>query len=117
MSVFGGLAQSVLDTASIERLVHQPPETVVPLIPALLECLQDINWPVAGAALPILARCGAPAARAAQAILDAAQRDDVWKYWLVEALFPALPPDACAIMEPSVRRIAIISCGRTGGGG
>ena len=117
MSVFGGLAQSVLDTASIERLVHQPPETVVPLIPALLECLQDINWPVAGAALPILARCGAPAARAAQAILDAAQRDDVWKYWLVEALFPALPPDARAIMEPSVRRIAVISCGRTGGGG
>ncbi|MDD6872548.1 MAG: hypothetical protein PUD68_06900 [Clostridiales bacterium] len=33
---------------AIERLAHQPPETVLPLI----ECHQDINWPVAEAALP-----------------------------------------------------------------
>ena len=37
---------------AIERLAHQPSEAVVPLIPALLECLQDLNWPVAEAALP-----------------------------------------------------------------
>ncbi len=61
---------------------------------------------MAGAALPILARHGTPAARAAQAILDAEQRDDVWKYWIIEALFPILPPDARAILLPSVRRIA-----------
>lgn len=40
------------DMGAIERLAHQPSEAVVPLIPALLECLQDINWPVAEAALP-----------------------------------------------------------------
>ena len=106
MSVFDGLAQSASDTGAIERLANQPPEAVIPLIPALLECLQDINWPVAGAALPILVRYGVQTARVAQALLDAEQRDDVWKYWLVEALFPALPPDARAILQPSVRRIA-----------
>lgn len=54
----------------------------------------------------MLARWGAPAARAARSLLDAAQRDDVWKYWIIEALFPVLPPDARAILEPSVRRVA-----------
>ena len=77
----------MLDTASIEYLAQQSPETVVPLIPAL----------------PMLTCYGVQTARA---LPDVEQHNVVWKYWLAEALFPALPPDARTIMEPSVRRIA-----------
>ena len=69
----------MLDTASIEYLTQQSPETVVPLIPAL----------------PMLTCYGVQTARA---LPDVEQHNVVWKYWLVEALISALPP--------SVRRIA-----------
>ena len=106
MRAFDHLAKNPQDTDMIERLAARPPEEVIPQIPALLECLQDINWPIAGAALPILMRYGVQTAQAVRPLLNAEQHDDVWKYWLVEALFPQLPPDARDMLTPFVRRIA-----------
>lgn len=64
--------------------------------------MQDINWPVAQALQPFLTAIGAPLAPAVHAVL--AGNDDIWKYWLLEAvvrrsgsLALALKPELTAI--------------------
>ena len=57
---------------------------VEPILPDLLEWLQDYNWPVAKGLAPFLAGIGAPLAPHIRRVLDT--DDEIWKYWLLECL-------------------------------
>lgn len=54
---------------------------VEPIFPALLKCLQDMNWPIAFVVGRFLSRVGAPLPPHLRAIL--AGNDEIWKYWIV----------------------------------
>ena len=43
------------DSSNIERLKHLADNEIEPILPSLLEWIQDCNWPVAGDILPVLA--------------------------------------------------------------
>lgn len=50
---------------------------VIPILPDLLRCLQDMNWLVAGTIAALVVPIGAPLARHVRRILDSG--DEVWK--------------------------------------
>lgn len=54
---------------------------VAPILPELLEWLQDYNWPVAHVLAPFLVSIGAPLSPHICAILET--DDYTWKYWMI----------------------------------
>lgn len=86
------------DTEAASKVVAVGFPGVAPLLPELLEWLQDMNWPVAQVFQPFLASIGEPLAAPIRVIL--ATDDDLWKYWVVQgvvgnsaALVRALKPE------------------------
>jgi hypothetical protein len=58
--------------------------TVAPILPELLEWLQDCNWPVSHILAPFLVSIGTPLIPHIQHILDT--DDEIWKYWMISAI-------------------------------
>ena len=94
------------DTAAVQWLERQEPQSMLPLLPELMEWLRDCNWPVAQALLPLLTQHGAETARLAADILKPDQTDEIWKYWIVSIFTPALPPEHRRVLTDEIRRIA-----------
>ena len=94
------------DVAAVKWLEGEAPQRVLPILPELMKWLQDYNWPVAQALLPLLVRYGAETARLAADILKPDQTDEIWKYWIVSAFAPALPPEHRRVLTDEIRRIA-----------
>src|SRR3954453_10350146 len=69
------------DTEKVKAIVALGFPAVEPILPALLEWMQDINWPVAQALQPFLASIGAPLAPHIRSVLNT--DDDVWKNWVL----------------------------------
>ncbi len=68
--------------------------------------LQDMNWPVANAILPLMLRYEDETTRVALDILKQDQKDDVWKYWIIKDFVPALSDKNQSILSDSINRIA-----------
>lgn len=83
------LPRDKYDTASAETLVSLGWERIVPVIPNILEWLQDINWPVAVVFRPFLIAVGAPLAPFIKAVL--ATDDNVWKYGILASVVSQAP--------------------------
>ncbi|ANT51187.1 DUF5071 domain-containing protein [Mesorhizobium amorphae] len=80
-----------LDTDKASALTALGYPAIEPILPQLLEWLQDINWPVAQVLQPLLAGIGPPLAPHLRQILRG--NDDIWIYWIlvsVVAYSPAL---------------------------
>ena len=76
-----------------------------PILPQLLEWLQDGNWSVAGKVMTLLAKAGPEISRHLSAILNS--DDDFWKYWILDSpITDALSQEAWLLIEPDVVRIA-----------
>lgn len=70
-----------LDEESVRRLFGKSYEEVKPIIPNLLEWLQDMNWPVARVVADYLLTISE---HLTQEILEILKGDDVmWKYWCI----------------------------------
>ena len=98
------LPRTKLDTDIARRLEGLPPDTLAPHLPALLEWVQDINWPVARIIAPILARFDARIVPHLRTILQG--DDDVWKYWVISAIIQEMDPAVReGVMDEIVRII------------
>lgn len=73
-----------LDTGSVALIEALGFPAVEPVMPQILEWMQDINWPVAQALQPFLAGIGAPLTPYIRAIL--ATEDETWKYWALACI-------------------------------
>ena len=94
------------DTSGIAQLLRLTDEEIAPILPALLEWIQDINWPVAKALLPVLAKHERQTAPLAARLLQPEQTDEDWKYFLLTDLLPLFSGQALSIVLPAVQRIA-----------
>ncbi|NKI93725.1 DUF5071 domain-containing protein [Rhizobacter sp. SG703] len=91
------------DVRSAEALATLGYPTIEPVLPQLLEWVQDGNWPVAQALSPLLASVGADLAPHARTVLNGA--DDTWKYFLIQAVVTKSPALALVLM-PELKRLA-----------
>ncbi len=76
---------------------------IEPVIPDLLEWMQDLNWPVASALQLPLARVGVPLAVHLRPIF--ASDDDIWKQVLISRIV-AYSPELATELRPELERIA-----------
>jgi hypothetical protein len=75
------LPRDKVDTERAEAIIRLGYPEVEPILPELLEWMQDINWPVAQVLYPFLAKVGAPLAPHVRRILET--EDHIWKYWVL----------------------------------
>lgn len=84
MNVRKLIPKDVGDTSGVEKLKSLSFEDIQPIVPDLLEWLQDCNWPVACSVLEILRPL---VDQIATEILQVLKGDDgVWKYWILQNL-------------------------------
>ncbi|HSH04192.1 MAG TPA: DUF5071 domain-containing protein [Anaerolineae bacterium] len=92
------------DLARAERAVAVGWPGVRPIVPALLEWVQDINWPVACLVLaPFLASLGGRIEEEVRVVLAT---DDVWKYWVISEVVGKWPREEIEPLAPVLVRIA-----------
>ncbi|MCH8497040.1 MAG: DUF5071 domain-containing protein [Marinobacter sp.] len=79
------------DDAACAALAAASNQEVIPYIGALLQCLQDLNWPIAGPVAERLAVMGIELAEPIKEVLSG--NDEIWKYWLVSHLLHMVRPE------------------------
>lgn len=77
--------------------------TIDPILPDLLEWVQDINWPVAPLVVDLLEEAGPAIAPHILAILRS--DDDVWKYHVIERCAPSWSPEIWVTVAEDVTRL------------
>jgi hypothetical protein len=76
------------DNSNIDRLKHLTDEQIQPLIPSLLEWLQDFNWPIAEEILQLIV---ARQNLVIPYVNNIFRGDDrMWQYWMLTKLVPLL---------------------------
>jgi hypothetical protein len=96
--------QSKFDVATAERAVAAGWPAVEPVLPQLLEWLQDYNWPVSRVLAPFLATIGAPVVPYLRPIL--AGDDPIWSYWVVAAVVAEAPLAVVEGLRQDLERLA-----------
>ena len=78
-----------LDLATARTAVDVGYPGVAPILPDLLQWLQDCNWPVAQVLAPFLASIGDPLVPHVANVMNS--DDYVWKYWMIGAIMRYSP--------------------------
>ena len=91
------------ETEKAAALVHLGFPAVEPVMPQILEWLQDLNWPVGRVFQPFLASIGQPLAPYIRTIL--AGQDDGWKYSLLRVVVDQ-SPELARTLRPELERVA-----------
>ena len=94
------------DVSGISALKQLTNEQILPIVPELLEWVQDGNWPVAEPLFPVLAQFHQVVMPEVKRLLQASQTDCGWKYWLVFGLLPLLPNESVEVIFEDIERIA-----------
>jgi len=97
------LPKDKFDTDKVKGIVALGFPAVEPILPALLEWMQDINWPVARALQPFLTSIGGPLAPCVRRVLET--DDDVWKNWVLQYIVME-SPELQTILRPDIERLA-----------
>lgn len=98
------LPSDKLETDKAEAIIAQGFPAVEPVLPALLEWMQDINWPVAQPLQPFLASIGVPLAPHVRYVLET--KDEIWKYWVVRCLVGE-SVELARVLNPELQRLAL----------
>ncbi|WP_253896093.1 DUF5071 domain-containing protein [Solibacillus sp. R5-41] len=78
---------------------------VIPLLPQLLEWIQDMNWPVAEPVLEVLLQYPTKLIPHVEEVLLG--NDDMWIYWCLVKVFPALPDFSKQVLVNAVEQLAM----------
>ena len=97
------IPQNKFDTDRAEQAVAAGYPAVAPILPELLEWIQDSNWPVARVLAPFLGSIGTPLIPHIKKIL--ATEDNLWKYWTLTYLVQDSPDVAAALQEDLQRYV------------
>lgn len=101
--LFALLPRDKSDTAKAEAIIAAGYPAVEPLLPRLIEWMQDANWPVARVLAPFLAGIGKPMEGHILQVL--ATTDEIWKYWVLECIVgKSMELRRC--LRPELERIA-----------
>lgn len=87
LNLLAMLPSSKMDTDKAEAIVALGFPTVEPILPQIMEWVQDSNWPVARVFEPFLASIGAPIETHVRFVLDS--NDSQWKYFVIQNIIGA----------------------------
>ena len=92
------------DIEAVERARNAGYPAINPILPDLLEWLQDMNWPVAAPVADLLRGAGMEIVPPIRAIF--AGEDHVWKYGLLMNLIPRLDASVRGALDDDIARMA-----------
>ena len=78
------IPQNKYDLAQVKSVIEMGYPKVAPILPQLLEWLQDMNWPVARPLASFLTTIGEPLIPHVVNILRT--DDHIWKYWVLSSV-------------------------------
>ena len=97
------IPQDKHDVARVEAAIKVGYPKVAPILPELLEWLQDINWTVARPLAPFLASIGEPLTPHIRYIFET--DDHIWKYWVLSYVV-AESPELTKAFRPEIEKFA-----------
>lgn len=83
------LPRDKFDDDRVEMIKKMDRDKILPLLPGLLEWIQDMNWPVAKSVLELLLTFSEEIVPHVQDVLSS--NDDNWKYFILNDLVRNLP--------------------------
>ncbi len=104
MSLRACIPKDKHDVLALERARELGFPALNPVLPDLLEWVQDLNWPVAQPTASLLAGAGHEIVPHLQQIL--AGNDADWKYWILNAVIAHLKQDVLLALQGDITRLA-----------
>ena len=104
--IYGLVPKNKFDNSNIEKLKHLSSSEIEPILPVLLEWIQDCNWPVSGDILGVLALHQSAIVPLIHGVLSPNEKDDIWKYWIITCLLPLFSDKSINFILPDIKRIA-----------
>jgi hypothetical protein len=98
------LPRNKSDEERVRALIALGYPAVAPVLPDLLEWLQDGNWPISRPIADFFLSIGEPVLPLIDAVLRGP--DATWKYWCIQRLIARLPPTLAAGFRPELERLA-----------
>ncbi|MEK4513730.1 DUF5071 domain-containing protein [Paenibacillus sp. FSL H8-0122] len=79
--------------------------SVKPILPGLLEWIQDMNWPGAGRIAPLLREIGDPLIPYIQDVFRNHSQDEEWMYWIFEMIIDYWDKDQIVQIQEELIRL------------
>lgn len=98
------LPRHKFDVDRVEMIKRMDREQILPLLPDLLEWIQDMNWPVAPSVLELLLTFQKEIVPHVQDILSS--DDDNWKWFILHFLVIELPVESRVQFREYLTRVA-----------
>ena len=98
------LPRDKTDLASARAVIELGFPAVEPVLPDMLEWLQDCNWPVSWPISEFLATLPEPMVPLVWNVLQG--DDHIWKYWCILRIIRAMPPSIAEQFRPELNRLA-----------
>ncbi|MEM8890995.1 MAG: DUF5071 domain-containing protein [Bacteroidota bacterium] len=92
------------DVETAQKLFSYTYEEIRPIVPDLLEWIQDMNWPVAGPVSEYLESISEHFPEEILAILQG--DDDIWKYWCIHVFGLWSKKEIHPVLLKEIKRIA-----------
>jgi len=84
MSLEDCVPKDKFDLDAVRRAEEAGYPAIAPILPELLEWMQDMNWPVARVIAPLLIKIGEPVVPLILEVLKG--EDAIWKYWILSSI-------------------------------
>ncbi|NUU60450.1 DUF5071 domain-containing protein [Paenibacillus agri] len=92
------------DCKSVEALASMEREVVIPLLPELLEWIQDMNWPIASAMMDVLLKYKVETIPHLKIIFS--QSDSIWTYNILSYLIKDWNTELISELSSDLRELA-----------
>lgn len=106
IDIYDLVPKDKFDNSNVEKLKNLTDSEIKPILPALLEWIQDCNWPVASDILPVLALHQSDLIPLIHGVLSPNEKNDMWKYWIITWLTPLFSDESIDCILPDIKRIA-----------
>ena len=97
--------KNIFDFSGVEELGLLSDEEIAPILPALLEWMKDMNWPIAQEMPELLSMHQKLIIPCIIEALQPEQSECDWKTYIIQFLLPLLDSDHFLMLKPSLERI------------
>lgn len=97
------LPRNKFDFERVNNIKKMEKKDIIPLLPGLLEWIQDMNWPIAPEVTEILIVFPKEMVPHIKNVFST--NDDIWKFWCLEYLVKKFPPSYRDLLKGDLMRL------------